>query len=83
MAVAGHLVRLRGGLLDQLRAEVLFGIVEGDVFGDRDAVFGDLRRAPPLVKDGVSAAGPQGTLHGACQFAHPGGNRLSGGIIKR
>ena len=75
-AVAGHLVGLRGRLLDELGAEVLVGVVQGDFFGHGDAVFGDFRGAPALVQHRVAAARAQRTRDGSGQLAHAGGQRL-------
>ena len=81
-AVAGHVVGLRGGLLDQLGAQVLVGVVQVDLLGHGHAVLGDLRRAPTLVEHGIAAAGAQRADHGPGQLAHPGGQRLPGFVVK-
>ena len=81
-AVAGHVAGLRGGLLDQLGAEVLVGVVQVDFLGDGHAVLGDFRRAPALVEHGVSAAGAERADDGPGQLAHPGGQRLPSFVFK-
>ena len=81
-AVAGDVVGLAGGFLDQLGAEVLVGVVQLDVLGDGHAVLGDLRRAPALVEHGVAAAGAERAAHGPGQLAHAGGQRLPGLVVK-
>ena len=42
-AVAGHVGGLAGRFLDELRPHVLEGVLQLDVFGDGDAVLGDVR----------------------------------------
>ncbi len=66
-AVAGDVVGLGRGFLEQLRAHILEGIFEGDLFGDGDAVMGDGRRAEFLVERDVAALGAEGGLDGAGQ----------------
>ena len=44
--VAGDVVGLGGDLFDQLRPQVLVGVLQFDLAGDRDAVVGDGGRAP-------------------------------------
>ena len=67
-AVAGDVVRLAGGFLDELGAQVLVRVVELDVLGDGDAVLGDLGRAPALVEHGVAAAGAERAADGPGQL---------------
>ena len=67
-AVAGDVVGLAGGFLDQLGAQVFEGVVQFDVFGHGHAVFGHLRRAPALVQHGVAAAGAQRAAYGPGQL---------------
>src|ERR1700692_2167588 len=59
-AVAGHVVGLLGYFLDQLGADLLEGVLEIDLLGDRHAVVGDRRGAPLLVKHHVAALGAEG-----------------------
>ncbi len=54
-AVAGHVVGLGRDLFDQLGAEVLVGVGELDLLGDRHAVVGDGGSAEFLVQDDVAA----------------------------
>src|SRR5262249_21855256 len=51
-AVAGDVAGLGGGLLDELGAHVLVGVLQLDLLGDGDAVLGDIGAAPALVEDG-------------------------------
>ena len=67
-AVAGHVVGLAGGFLDELGAQVLVRVVQLDVFGDGHAVLGDLGRAPALVEHGVAAARAERAANGAGQL---------------
>src|SRR5207253_9849241 len=61
-----------GGLLDELGAHVLVGVLQLDLLGDGDAVLGDGGAAPALVEDGVAAARPEGAADGAGEFADAG-----------
>src|SRR5665811_684366 len=53
-AVTGDVVGLGGDLLGELRTEVLIGVLELHLTGDRHAVVGDGRGAPLLVYDDVA-----------------------------
>src|SRR3954449_181889 len=53
--VAGDVVGLGRNFLGQLRAHVLVGIGELDLFGDRHTIVGDGGSAPLLVDDDVAA----------------------------
>ena len=66
-AVAGHVLGLGGGFLEQLRAHVLERVVELDVAGHGHAVMGDGRRAELLVQGDVAALGAEGRAHGIRQ----------------
>src|SRR5262249_50977298 len=55
-AVTSDVRGLRRGFLHELRAHVLERVFQLDVFGDGDAVLGDVGGAPALVEDGVAAA---------------------------
>ena len=63
-AVAGHIVGLGGGFLDQLGAHIGKGIFELDVLGDGHAVMGDGGGAVLLVERHVAALGTEGDLDG-------------------
>ena len=52
-AVAGHVVGLRGDLLDQLGAHVLPGVLELDFLGDGHAVLGAVGRAEFLLQNDI------------------------------
>ena len=58
-AVAGDVVGLGGGFLEQLRAHVRERVVELDLLGDGDAVVGDGRGAELLVERDVAALGAE------------------------
>ena len=58
-AVAGDLVGLRGRLFDELRPEVFLRVVEIDLFGDGDAVFGDFGAPQPLSRTALRPRGPR------------------------
>ena len=45
-----------GGFFDQLNTEVLKRVVEFDVLGDGNTVFGDLGTSPTFIQNGVSAS---------------------------
>ena len=81
-AIAGHVVGLAGGFLDELGAEVLVRILKVDVLGHGHAVLGDLRRAPALVEDSVAAAGAERALYGTGEFGHAGEQRLTGLVVE-
>ena len=66
-AVAGHVVGLGGGFLEQLGAHVLEGILQLDLLGDGDAVMGDGGGAELLVQGDVAALGAEGDLDGLGQ----------------
>src|SRR6185295_18220118 len=48
---------------DHLRAHVFILVLELDLFGDRDAVFGDHRRAKLLSQNHVATLRPKGHAH--------------------
>src|SRR5690606_23975659 len=58
-SVASDVVRLLGDLLDELRADLLVGILELDLLGDGDAVVRDRGCAPLLLQHDIAAAGAQ------------------------
>ena len=58
-AVAGDVLGLGGGFLEQLCTHVLEGVVELDVTGHGDAVMGDGGRAVLLVERDVAALGAE------------------------
>ncbi len=69
-AVAGDVVRLLGDLLHELGADLLQGVVELDLLGDRDAVVRDGGGAPLLLEDHVAALGPERDLDGVGELVH-------------
>ena len=81
-AVAGHVIGLAGSFFDQLRAEILEGILEVDVFGDGDAVLGHLGGAPALVENRIAAPGTERALDRAGEFRNAGEQRLASLIVE-
>ncbi len=81
-AVAGHVVSLARGLFDQLGAEIFKRVVQLNVLGHGDAVFGHLGRAPALVEHGVAAARPQRASNRLGQFRDASQQRLPGFVVK-
>ena len=59
-AVTGDVVGLLGDLLDELGADLLVGVVELDLLGDRDTVVGDRGGAPLLLEHDVAALRDRG-----------------------
>jgi hypothetical protein len=70
VAVAGDVVGLLGDLLDELGADLLEGVLELDLLGDRDAVVRDRRRAPLLLEDDVATLRPERDLHRVDELVH-------------
>ena len=62
-AVAGDVVGLGGDFLGELSADVVEGLLEIDVAGDRHTVVGDRRRAEGLGEHDVAALGAERDLH--------------------
>ena len=77
-AVAGGVVGLGGGFFQQLRAHVLEGVGQLDLFGDGYAVGADLRGTELLVQHDVAATGAQGNLDRVGQYVDAGAQRLAG-----
>ena len=71
-AVTGDVVGLLGDLLDQLGADLLVGVLELDLLGDRDAVVGDRGGAPLLLQDDVAALRAERDAHGVGELVHAG-----------
>ena len=68
--------------LDQLGPQVFVGVVQANVLGHGNAVFGYLRGTPTLVQNGVSAARAQGARHRPSQLADADGQRVAGLVFK-
>src|SRR5439155_10689879 len=77
-AVAGDVGGLRSNLAHHLRAHVLERILQLDLFGHSDAVFGDGRSAELFLQDDVAALGTQRHLHGVGQLIYTAQDRLAG-----
>ena len=82
-AVAGDVARLAGGFLDELSAEVFERVIEFDILGDGDAVFGHLGGAPTFIEHGVAAAGAERAADGPGQLFDAGRQGGPGVIIKQ
>jgi hypothetical protein len=63
-------VGLLGDLLDQLGADLLVGVLQLDLLGDRDTVVGDRGGAPLLLQDDVAALGAEGDLDRVGEGVH-------------
>ena len=82
-AVTGDVVGLLGDFLDELGAELLEGVLELDLLGDRDAVVGDRGSAPLLLQNDVAALGAEGDAHGVSELVHAALERPTGLLVKR
>src|SRR4029079_16389037 len=71
-AVTSDVVGLLGDLFDQLGADLLIGILEIDLLGDRHAVVGDGGGTPLLLQHDVAALRPQRDAHRVGQLVHAG-----------
>src|SRR6266496_3947260 len=81
-AVTGDVVGLLGDLLDQLRADLLVGVLELDLLRDRDAVVGDGGGAPLLLEHHVAALGAQRDPHRVGELVHTSFERPPGVLIE-
>src|SRR5262245_15390987 len=68
--VAGDVIGLLRDLFDELGPDLLVGILELDLLGDRDTVIGNGRRAPLLLEDDVAALRAEGDLHSVGKLVH-------------
>ena len=82
-AVTGDVVGLLRDLLDQLGADLLLGVVELDLLGDRDAVVRDRGGAPLLLEDHVAALRAERDLHGVGELVHAPLERAPCVLIER
>ena len=62
-AVAGNVRSLGGDFANHLGAHVLHGVLQFDLFRDRDSVFGDGGRAEFFVENDVAALGAERDFH--------------------
>jgi hypothetical protein len=69
-AVTGDVVGLLGDLLDELGADLLVGVLELDLLGDRHAVVRDRGRAPLLLENDVATLRAEGYAHGVGELVH-------------
>ena len=68
--VTGDVVGLLGDLLDELRTDLLVGVLELDLLGDAHTVVGDRGGAPLLLQHDVAALGTEGHLDGVGEGVH-------------
>ena len=61
-AIAGDIVGLGGSFFNQLRADVLEGVLQFDLFSNGDTVAANARGPPFLVEHNVTSLGSQGYL---------------------
>ena len=80
-AVAGDVVGLRRGLLQELGAHVLHGVFEVDFLGDGDAVAADGGGAEFLIEDDVAALGAERHLDRVRERVDPG-NEVAARILR-
>jgi hypothetical protein len=80
--VAGDVAGLGGDFFDHLGAHILVGIGQLDLFGDRDTVFGDRRRAPALGDDHIAATRSKRHFDGSTQLLYARENFLAGVFTK-
>src|SRR3972149_1343471 len=81
-AVAGDVGSLARNFLDHLGAHVFELVFKLDLFGDRDAVLGDIGSAERFVKDYVSPFGAERDGYGVRQYINAFKNRVAGVAIK-
>ena len=70
-AVTGDVVGLLGDLLDELGADLLVGVLELDLLGDRDPVVRDRGGAPLLLEHDVAALRAEGDLTASASWFMP------------
>src|SRR6266487_2587616 len=80
--VTGDVVGLLGYFLDQLGADLLVGLLELDLLGDRDAIVGDGGSAPLLLEHDVAALGAQRHLHSIGKLVHAPFERPAGVLVE-
>src|SRR6266498_3528453 len=81
-AVTGDVVGLLRYFLDQLGADLLVGLLELDLLGDRDAIIGDGRSAPLLLEHDVATLGAQRHPHSVGELVHAPFERPAGVLIE-
>ena len=82
-AVAGDVVGLAGDFAHELRAHVLEGIFDFDLFGDGHAVVDDARAAVLLFQHDIAAARAKGHLDGIRQGIDAALQRASRLFLKK
>src|SRR5262249_36078573 len=81
-AVAGHVVSLLGYFLDQLGPDLLIGVFELDLLGDRHAIVGNGGGAPLLLEYDVASLGAEGDPYGVGELVHPALQGAPGALVK-
>src|SRR4051812_24126587 len=69
-AVTRDVVGLLRYLFDELRADLLVGVLELDLLGDGHTIVGDRGGAPLLLQDDVAALGAERHLDGVSELVH-------------
>jgi hypothetical protein len=80
-SVTGHIAGFAGNFFDHLGAHVFEFIFEFDLFGNRDAVFGNGRGSPGFVDYDIAALGAEGYHHGIGQGLDALEHRLAGSHV--
>ncbi len=81
-AVTGDVVGLLGDFLDELRPDLLVGVLELDLLGDGDTVVGDRGRAPLLLEDDVPALRPERHPYSVRELVHAPLERPPGILVE-
>src|SRR6266540_2947305 len=81
-AVTGDVIRLLRYFLDQLGADLLVGLLELDLLGDRDAIVGDGGSAPLLLEHDVATLWAQRHPHCVGELVHAPFERPAGVLIE-
>ena len=80
-AVTGDVVGLLGDFLDEFGADLLEGVFEVDLLGDRHAVVGDRGCAPLLFEHDVAALGAEGDADCVGELVHARLERTAGVLV--
>ena len=81
-AIAGNVAGFARHFANHLRAHVFICVLQLDLLGDADTVFGDRRRPPFLVNDNIAAFRAERCGHGFRQFADAAQDRNTRGFIE-
>jgi len=80
-AVTGDVVGLLRNFLDELGADLLEGVFEVDLLGDRDTVVRDRGCAPLLFEDDVAATRAEGDANSVGELVHARLERPAGVLV--